>query len=192
MPNAIDDFFQQNQVNGKRVILSLDLDNTLVIRDKGANYVNPKIKALLIKLTKGFKTIVLPNTGRDLIGYSSFQREVLPLKDAILGSGSIIINDNQKFFDKRSLISKKVLKSLLRLVENGTLTYLDLADMRGRRIFYQSEALVIKDLFFSQNPKEWFLKQPPTLPVKKFTPVDLSSVFRIEFPVSPKNELLFD
>ena len=152
MTNPIDDFFQKNLVKGKRVVLSLDLDNTLVIRDKGANYVNSKIKASLIKLTKDFKTIVLPNTGRELIGFAAFQRQGLPLKNGILGSGSIVICNNRKYFDKRSLISKKILISLCSLVKKGILPFIDFSGMFGRKIFYHPNVLQIKDLFFSQNP----------------------------------------
>jgi len=174
MINSVDDFFRQNQLKGKKVILSLDLDNTLIIRDKGANYINPKIKFLLIKIIKDYGVVAIPNTGRELIGFAAFQRQALPLKNGILGSGSIVICNNRKYFDKRSLISKKILISLCSLVKKGILPFIDFSGMFGRKIFYHPNVLQIKDLFFSQNPKEWFLKPPPALPVTKFNAKDLT------------------
>jgi len=189
--NPIDVFFQQNPLKGKKIILSIDLDNTLIIRDKGANYINPNVKSLLIKLIKDHGILAIPNTGRELIGFTTFQRQALPLKNCILGSGSIIICNNRKYFDERSSINKKILISLCSLVKKGDLLFVDLSGVFGRRIFYHPNALSIKDLFFSQNPKAWFLKFPTTLPIKRLKPKDLNQVFRVEFPTSKANKDLF-
>ncbi|MDO8668326.1 MAG: hypothetical protein Q7K35_04530 [bacterium] len=191
MINSVADFFRQNKPKSKQVILSLDLDNTLIIRDKGGNYINPKVKSLLIKLMDRYGVVVVPNTGRELVGFAAFQRQALPLKNGILGSGSLVIRNNRKYFNKRSQISKKILVLLCSLVQKGRLPFIDLSGMFGRKIFYHPGALPIKGLFFSQNPKEWFLKLPPTLPIKKYKGEDLDTVFRAEFPVSPEHRDLF-
>jgi hypothetical protein len=191
MINSVDDFFRKNQPKGKQVILSLDLDNTLIIRDKGANYINPKVKSLLIKLMERYGVVVVPNTGRELVGFATFQRQAMPLKDGILGSGSLVIRNNRKYFNKRSLISKKILVSLCSLVQKGRLPFIDLSGMFGRKIFYHPSTLPVKDLFFSQNSKEWFLKLPPALPIAKLKSKNLDTVFRAEFPVSSDHKNLF-
>lgn len=189
--NPIADFFRQNPVKNKKIVLSLDLDNTLVIRDKGANYINPKIKSLLLELIKEHKAIALPNTGRELIGFTAFQKQALLLKNGVLGSGSIVVYNGHKYFDRKSLISKKILLSLCSLVEKGVVPFIDMSGMFGRKIFYHPRALETADLFFSQNPQEWFSKLPPTLPISKFNTKILNTVFRVEFPTSSENTDLF-
>ncbi|MCX6789083.1 MAG: HAD hydrolase family protein [Candidatus Gribaldobacteria bacterium] len=75
---------------GKNIVLSIDLDNTLVNRKKGDNYI-PEETVEIIKLLRQEPGIYLiPNTGRDIIGFGSFVKENIDFSDAVLGSGSLI------------------------------------------------------------------------------------------------------
>ena len=92
MRHTIESFLKKNNFNNAlSVIISLDLDNTLVVRKKGSNYVNKKILELIQNLTKSGKIIFVPNTGRELVGFSSFCKEVASFRNAVLGSGSLVV-----------------------------------------------------------------------------------------------------
>lgn len=185
MINLIHKFFENNVLQDKKhIIISMDLDNTLIIRDKGSNYVNKNTKALLEKLIKEFDVALVPNTGREIIGFSSFKKDVFYVKNAILSSGSLIINEDKLFVDKNGLIEKNIVYIFLEAVKNNVIPFIDISDISGRKIFYNKDGLLYKKLFFSQNPKEWFYgKLPPSLLIDCFENYDFNNVFRIELPI---------
>jgi len=197
MNSIIDDFFQKNRllINKKYIVLSIDLDNTLINRKRGANYVSQKTLNLLEKLQRFKNVILIPNTGRDIIGFKSFQRDVISIKNAILGSGSLILFNGKLFFDEKSRIDKKTVKIILEAVRKNIIPFVDFYHKNGRIIFYNRKNKENKDLFFSQNPKGWFKNEYP--PIKLIDGVNkpsdgiLDYLFRIEFPVFCQHEELY-
>lgn len=175
------------------VVLSMDLDNTLVNRNKGDNYI-PKDTLEIVKLLEqksGFYFV--PNTGRDIIGFNSFMKENIIFSDAILGAGSLIKINDKYIFDTNSEIEWPVIQILFEGVKNGDLPFIDLTYKDGRMVIYNdTNGLEFKDLFFSQNPRSWFGEELP--PVMALSALDrkIDSVFRIEFPVLPNYKKLFD
>lgn len=178
-------FFKMFKIAQKdKVIISADLDNTFVIRKKGSNYVNPLIKKIITKLVNEKKIIFLPNTGRELIGFDAFKRQAINCNNGILCSGSLIINNNNFFLNSRSKIDKKSLEIFLKAVKKDKLSFVDLSHSGGRLIVYGDDGYKYKDLFFSQNPLDWFgNKKPPTVNVNNIDSNQVKDVFRIEFPV---------
>lgn len=102
MENLIKNFLNKINFN-KKIIISLDLDNTLIIRKKGANYINPKIKYYLKLLNN--KITIIPNTGRDLIGFKSFSEKVFKFKNAVICNGSMLIIKNKIISNKNRNLS---------------------------------------------------------------------------------------
>jgi len=185
MRHTIESFLKKNNFNNAlSVIISLDLDNTLVVRKKGSNYVNKKILELIQNLTKSGKIIFVPNTGRELVGFSSFCKEVASFRNAVLGSGSLVVCDGKEYFNKRSKIGKIQLNAFYKAIKSGILPFVDLSHARGRTIFYNEKMSKYKDLLFSQNPSEWFHGNfPPAYPIHSSKLKAMPEVFRLEFPV---------
>lgn len=195
MIDLIRKFFENNVLQDKKhIIISMDLDNTLIIRDKGSNYVNKDIKIFLEKLIKEFNIVFVPNTGREIIGFSSFKEDVFCVKNVILSSGSLVINEDKLFVDEKGLIEKNIVYLFLEAVRNNIIPFIDISNINGRQIFYNEDGLLYKKLFFSQNPKEWFYgKLPPSLSIDCFKNYDFNNVFRIELPIlSNKYKKLHD
>jgi hydroxymethylpyrimidine pyrophosphatase-like HAD family hydrolase len=197
MFSSIDDFFKKNKplINRKSVVLSIDLDNTLINRNRGANYVSQRTLSLLKKLQKLKNVILIPNTGRDIIGLRSFQKEVIDLNNAILGSGSLILHKGKLSFEEKSKIDKLTVKAILSAVKNNAFPFVDLYYKDGRIIIYNKNGKAYKDLFFSQNPTGWFKGEYP--PIKSIEGANvlpdyiLNSIFRIEFPVFRHHKQLY-
>lgn len=177
----------------KRIILSIDLDNTLVNRHKGPNYVYKPVLDVLRKIVNDKKFIFTINTGRDIIAFKSFCRDVVETKNAIIGSGSVVISDNKLYFNEHSRIDKQVIDFLLDTIVKGIFPFIDLYYPEGRVLFYNKDGLKYKDLFYGQNPKEWFNnKLPPAYDinsVEKYLPKD---IFRIEVPVLDNQKDLYE
>src|SRR5680860_501828 len=91
----------QKIANRRKIILSIDLDNTLVNRSLGSNYIKPETLEILKKLDKN-KFTIMPNTGRDLVGTRSFFYDTIKLNDAIMGSGSVIMAEGKVYFNSAS------------------------------------------------------------------------------------------
>ncbi|OGB75397.1 hypothetical protein A2810_03050 [candidate division Kazan bacterium RIFCSPHIGHO2_01_FULL_49_10] len=186
MKKAIDAFLDEHIV-GKRlpIVVSLDLDNTLVIRDKGSNYINKKVKAIIKSLVSDKLIILLPNTGRDLLGFSAFSRSFLNLRNAVLYSGGLIVHNSKKYINKNSIIDRVALRHLLKGVESGQLPFVDLSYPKGRIVYYNDHALDYRDLFFAQNPRDWFKggQLPPIRNIRRLSDKGLREVLRVEFPV---------
>lgn len=191
------DFFEKNriQINKKYIVISIDLDNTLICRNRGANYVSRRTLGLLKKLRKIKNVILIPNTGRDIIGLRSFQKEVIDLNNAILGSGSLIMHKGKLSFEQKSKIDKQTVKVILSAVRKNIFPFVDIYYKDGRIIIYNKNSKTCKDLFFSQNPAWWFKGERP--PIKSIEGAYvlpehvLNSIFRIEFPVFRHHEQLY-
>jgi hydroxymethylpyrimidine pyrophosphatase-like HAD family hydrolase len=91
-------------ITKKKLVLSTDLDDTLIIRKKGDNYVSEQTKKILEHLHEHPDIYLVPNTGRELIGFASFQKQVINLQNGILGSGAILLCDGKKIFNKETQI----------------------------------------------------------------------------------------
>ena len=175
------------------IVLSMDLDNTLVNRNKGDNYVLPDTLGLLKRLIKEPNFHLIPNTGRDIIGFGSFTKKTIDFPDAVLGAGSLIKIGGRYVFDSNSEIEWPVIKILLSGVESGVLPFVDFTHKDGRLLVYNNETgKKLKPLFFSQNPRSWFgPKLPMAVPVSSLDK-KIKSVYRLEFPVLPDHKDLFD
>lgn len=162
----------------------MDLDNTFVIRDKGANYVNEELRGIVQRLMAQQRVVFLPNTGRDIIGFKAFCRDVIRTDNAILGSGSLVICDNKHFFNDRSAMEQLVQASLFNDLKQNLIQFVDFYDVNGRSIYTNDEGEKYKDLFFTQNPREWFgADLPPVYNIKNYNPKYFEKLFRVEFPV---------
>jgi len=190
MKSKLDNFFKKNETKTKKIILSLDLDNTLVNRSMGSNYVDKRILDVLYALLKK-NVIILPNTGRDLVGFSAFQRDALNLNNAVLGSGSVILVDGKKFFNKKSEIDHKLIKYLFDSVFKKNIDFIDLSSYSGRDLIFGTKKH--RELYFSQNPRDWFDKKLPTIHnVNQVNETKFRRVFRVEFPVFKNdNKILY-
>ncbi len=179
----------------KTLILSLDLDNTLVNRDLGSNWILPQTIELLNKLKKKNKVKLLINTGRELMGYTAFCKEVIDINNAILGSGSITLVNGKINFNKQGEIEKEIVKLFLNSVRNGVLSFVDFSHFQGRSLYFNNDAIEkdgLKDLFYSQNPRDWFGDVlPPCISIKneKIFP---EQIFRVEFPISNDQKIFYD
>ncbi len=170
--------------NCKRTILSLDLDNTLVNRKKGDNYVLPELKDALKKVMNTDVCIPVINTGRDILGYRSFQREVLDISDAVLGSGTLVVHDNKIYINEKGFIDLPFIEILENAVKNGLLPFIDITHVNGRYVVFNEkvvEDLNAYDLFYSQTPSTWFDSVEPKVNIEKYERP--SDIFRIEIPV---------
>lgn len=192
MTNSISEFLKTLDKE-QEIVLSMDLDNTLVNRNKGDNFI-PEDTFEIVKSLSGIPGFYLiPNTGRDIIGFASFIKENMDFPDAILGAGSLIKINGKYIFDTNSEIEWSVVQILLDGVKNGILPYIDLTHKEGRLIIYSDvNGLEFKDLFFSQNPRSWFGKELPPAVALSSLDKKIDFVFRIEFPVLPKHKELFD
>ena len=179
---------------GKTLLLSLDLDNTLVNRDLGSNWVFPKTLELLKKLLdqENFKPII--NTGRELIGYNSFCNQAVNINNAILGSGSITLVNGKANFNREGEIEAGLVQIFLEAVRSGKLAFVDFSHYNGRSLFFNKKLVgehQLQSLFYSQNPRDWFGSQlPPVTEIstQKDAP---KMIFRIEFPIPVKQTELF-
>lgn len=191
---TINDFLLAIDKN-RDIVLSMDLDNTLVNRSIGDNYVSGKILELVKLLQKEPNFYLIPNTGRDIIGFSSFINQAGNFPNAILGAGSLIKVDNNYIFDTKSEIEWPIIQTLLNGVQSGVLPFIDLTHKDGRLVIYNdNNGLGLKDLFFSQNPRSWFgEKLPPAVSLSSLNKGDeIKFVFRIEFPILPLHHDLYE
>jgi len=174
-----------------KLLLSIDLDNTLVNRDRGANFVKKESLGLLKKIKDFANVKLLINTGRENFGYTSFTTEVIDVNNAVIGSGSVIINDGRYVIDEKSLIDKELVDKMVELVDNGDLGFIDISYFLGRSIISRGD-FQDNALYLCQNPVEWFTGESRN----KILAGDkscLDKVYRIEFPVyKAKGEDLFD
>lgn len=188
----INKFFIKNNVQNTNIIISIDLDNTLIIRKKGSNYINKELKKILINLHHK-KVIVIPNTGRDIIGFKSFQKSI-NYKNAVLYSGGLLLHKNKKILNKKSVIEKEIIKKFINATKNNTLPFIDVYKNDGRILLYNKKSQCYKNLFFTQTPTDWFLgKLPIQKDVNKINCAMLKNVMRIEFPIFniPGKKILF-
>ena len=185
MRKALNDFFKKYEINSRqKIILSMDLDNTLIIREKGSNYVNPELKKIIGNLIREKRIILIPNTGRELVGFSSFKKRAFNCRNGILCSGSLVLYNNQTFFNKKSEIDKASQEIFLNAIKRDKIPFADFSYTGGRIVIYNNYGLEYKDLFYSQNPADWFGKKlPPCKHVNALKREQLKNVFRIEFPV---------
>ncbi len=168
----------------KKTILSLDLDNTIVNRKKGDNYVLPALKKALERIMKSESIIPVINTGRDIIGYRAFQREVLDIGDAVLGSGTLIVHDNTIDLNEKGFIDVVCIEILENAVKKGKLPFIDITHAEGRIIVYNEQEvkdLNAEDLFYSQTPRTWFETKQPITKINDY--IRPKHIFRIEIPV---------
>lgn len=174
------------------LVLSMDLDNTLVNREKGDNYVFEDTLELIKLIQQEPNFYLVPNTGRDIIGFNSFIKETVSFLDAILGAGSLIKTDNRYIFDSNSEIKWPIIQLLLKGIKSGALPFIDITHKDGRLLIYNNNGLEFKDLFYSQNPRSWFGQElPPAIPLKSLES-EIKFVYRIEFPVLPLLKDLYD
>jgi hydroxymethylpyrimidine pyrophosphatase-like HAD family hydrolase len=180
-------------ITKKKLLLSTDLDDTLIIRKKGDNYVSEQTKRLLEDLHKHPDIYLVPNTGRELVGFASFQKQVINLQNGILGSGAILLCDGKKIFNKETQIPSDTVRLFIEAIQNDIIPFVDFSHSEGRLIVANKQAQKnLHDLMFSQTPDSWFDgKMPPIISPEAFQNSSLE-VFRIEFPVNKVHEMLFD
>ncbi|MDP2684788.1 MAG: hypothetical protein Q8P20_07180 [bacterium] len=185
MNKIINNFFTKHNINAsKKIIISIDLDNALVIRGKGSNYVNPEIKKIISSLIDGGQILLIPNTGREIIGFTSFKKQFLNCQNGILCSGSLVIYNDKMFFNEKSEIDPRIQEIFLSAVKNDLLPFVDFSYIDGRFIVYNEHGLQYKDLFLSQNPADWFEGHlPPRENINSLSEKNLNGVCRLEFPV---------
>lgn len=170
----------------KKTILSLDLDYTLVNRDRGSNFVSPVNLNLLKDLASRKDFVVLPNTGREWYGFYSIYK-VLPFLDqGVFASGRGIVTGltaNDVFYNKAGSLEEDLVGKVVKLVEKGVVPFVDISYFNDRVIVYNSDYIEeYKDLFFSQNPIEWFGDVlPGNVEVSQFS--DIADVYRVEIPL---------
>ena len=174
-----------------KLLLSVDLDNTLVNRDKGANFVKKESLELLKKIKDFTNVKLLINTGRENFGYASFASEVINVENAVIGSGSVIINNGKYVVDKKSLINKELVNKMVELVDSGDLGFIDISYFLGRSII-SNRNFQDKALYLCQNPVEWFTEKSRN-EILAGDRSYVGKVYRIEFPIfKDKNNDLFD
>lgn len=168
----------------KKTILSLDLDNTLVDRKKGDNFVSPLLKEMLCQISQSYSIIPIINTGRDIIGYRSFCQEVVEINNAILGSGSLIINEGKVCINKEGLLGEEEITFFEDAVRHGLLPFIDITYAEGRYLVFNEKKInntKISELFYSQTPQTWFIEPQPRVEINEY--IRPKNIFRIEFPV---------
>ncbi len=165
--------------DSKQVVLSVDLDDTLVNREMGPNYITPNTFDAFKNVLAKKNTITLINTGRERYGYESFCRDAINVKNAILGAGSVIEHKGEYNFDPVAEIESNLLKAIFNLIKKKKLPFADMAYFYDRSIVHNLDRYSI--LFFSQNPAGWFDVYPKISHVDEGIQYD--KVFRIEFPI---------
>jgi hydroxymethylpyrimidine pyrophosphatase-like HAD family hydrolase len=174
------------------IVLSMDLDNTLVNRSKGDNYIPPNTLKLIKLLQSKNNFYLIPNTGRDIVGFNAFIKETTNFQDAILGSGGLMKVNNKYIFNNDSAIVLEIIQLFVDAVKNNILPFVDFTHKDGRLLIYNDNGLELKDLFFSQNPRSWFGKELPLIvPVILFKE-KIENIYRIEFPVLSIHQTLFE
>jgi len=174
-----------------KLLLSIDLDNTLVNRDKGANFVKKESLDLLKKIKELFDVTLLINTGRENFGYRSFASSLINPKNAIIGSGSVIIHNGEYFIDEKSLIDKELVEKVIGLVDQGNLGFVDMAHFSDRSIIF-NPSFRDNALYLAQNPDDWFTQESRN-EILAGDRSKIDKVYRIEFPVyKEKDEEFFN
>ena len=140
-------------------ILSLDLDNTIVNRDLGSNFVYDRTINLIKEILKEGRIKLIINTGRDQIGFESFCESNELISDAVLGSGSIIVASNNNVFNDKSKLPTSLVSLLIDGVKEKKISFIDITSFNDRRIVTNDS--LSSDLYFSQNPCDWFSQFPP-------------------------------
>lgn len=174
-----------------KIIISCDLDNTLVDRARGANYVSPELQNALINIQKAKHITLLPNTGRDQWAFEAFCNENMRITNAVLGNGSLILFRNNLTFNPSSAINKDCIHLFSLAVQNEILPFFDMSSS-GERIIARNGGNTFKSgLILAQNPPEW--KPYIRYAVKKINEIEPNEkdVFRIEFPISKKHSALY-
>lgn len=183
------------KAEGKILILSLDLDNTLVNRDLGSNWVYPPTIELLKKIKDQNNIRLLVNTGRELIGYSSFCSQALDINNAILGSGSITVINGKAKFNSEGEIERDIINSFLTAVRQGIVPFVDFSHFQGRTLYFSKDVTEkggLNGLFYSQNPRDWFGSELPTRRDIENETDFPEQIFRIEFPISNKQKIIYE
>ncbi|MFA7253491.1 MAG: HAD hydrolase family protein [Patescibacteria group bacterium] len=178
-----------NKLKPGKLLLSIDLDNTLVNRDKGANFVKKESLDLLKKIKELSDVKLLINTGRENYGYRSFASSLIDPKNAIIGSGSVIIHNGEYFLNDKSLIDKELVEKIIGLVNEGNLEFVDMAHFSDRSII-SNPSFRDNALYLAQNPVEWFTQESRNeilLGGRSST----DKVYRIEYPVYKDNNKEF-
>jgi hydroxymethylpyrimidine pyrophosphatase-like HAD family hydrolase len=174
-----------------KLLLSIDLDNSLVNRDKGANFVKEESLDLLKEIKQLSNVKLLINTGRENFGYRSFASNLFDPKNAIIGSGSVIIHNGEYFIDEKSLIDKELVEKVIGLVDQGNLGFVDMAHFSDRSII-SSPGFRDNALYLAQNPDDWFTQESRN-EILAGNRLSIEKVYRIEFPIyKEKDEEFFN
>lgn len=168
-----------------KLLISIDLDYTLVDRSVSGNYVTKENNDLLDKLFFHENVFLLPNTGRELYGFNSFMSQNVKLKNGVFASGRVVRSDGVDYFNKHGLIEKNIIDKFSDLVASSLVNFVDIAYFNNREVVYKDES----DLFFSQNPRDWFENGYPLSTKFGHFKSENKPVYRLEFPVFENDEL---
>lgn len=168
-----------------KVLISLDLDYTLVDRSISGNYVTKENEELLNRLFLHKNVILLPNTGRELYGFNSFMQKNVDFKNGIFASGRVVRFNGLDYFNKHGLIEPNIVDKFSNLVANDLVKFIDIAYFNDREVVYKDESA----LFFSQNPRDWFENGYPLSTKFEYFKSESKLVYRLEFPVFETDEL---
>lgn len=180
--NLLESKFQAKQ----KIILSLDLDYTVVDRSVSGNYIDPENLNLLKNLKKSNSIILLPNTGRELYGFNSFISQGLSLENGVFASGRVTRVQDKDYFNKKGVIEDSLVHEFLSHVDQGRINFIDIAYFNDRDLIYKDKS----EIFFSQNPSEWFNEKFPNHYHVKNYDRPIKDTYRLEFPVF-ENETLY-
>jgi hydroxymethylpyrimidine pyrophosphatase-like HAD family hydrolase len=172
------------------ILLSFDVDRTLVDRCTALHTVHPKLKGAICDLAAQDNVRVVLNTGRDHAALAEFDREWGGEFDAIYLSGRALRIAGKVTPIAEAVLGESVLNLLLVLASTHAVPFLDIKSALG----VTQVKLCRSELHFGvQKPRDWL--SPAAVESIDFDSIeDLTSrlPLRIEFPL-PKlvvNEVL--
>lgn len=153
------DLFNYLQTKGyqknKPILLSLDGDQTIVNRDKGAHFMSQAVINMFKKLRTNSQFVLTMNTGRDLTNYMPLQKQTGHIEPNILLSGRIIYYQGKAIVNKKALFSKSLKTKLWSQFITGRIPFLDVKHKQGNTFFVKKSRNFAK-YYGHHRPIDWF------------------------------------
>ncbi|MBP9759152.1 HAD family phosphatase [Candidatus Dojkabacteria bacterium] len=175
----------------KQLLLSIDIDKTLVDRKKSSHDFPKYIGEELSELIKNKHIVVFSNSGRDFDAVKPVQKNITGLENMIMLNGRAVKRNGNTTVKEAGIIPDSIKNRIWELFINDEIPFLDIKRSEGTLFIVKEKASVLNALG-AQKPADWYPDGlPQIINMKEDNNAkdiyDEIRVLRFEVPFKDKN-----
>lgn len=148
-------FNKKGYQSDRQLLLSFDVDKTIVDRSRGAHFMSKAVKTMFQKLMESKHFIITMNTGRDAANYLPIQDQTNHKEPNIFVSGRVIRHQGKTHTDPQAVFSNVLKNNLWDQFIKGAIPFLDVKHSNGNTFFVKGSR-GLERYYGHHRPIDWF------------------------------------